>query len=109
MMRSTLALTLMSVLAASTTFALAQTSQTLTGTVSDSMCGKKHMMQGKSAGECTRVRVKSGSDFALMVGDKAYILKGNKGTFDKFAGAKVTVTGKAVGNTFAVESMQGTK
>ena len=108
-MRTKILFTLMSVLTISTSSALAQASQTLTGTVSDAMCGKKHTMEGKTAAECTRICVKSGSDFALMAGDKAYILKGDKATFDKFAGANVTVTGKASGNTFTVESMKGTK
>ena len=93
----------------STSSALAQASQTVTGTVSDAMCGKKHMIQGKTAAECTRICVKSGSDFALLVGDKTYILRGDKTTFDKFAGANVTVTGRANGNTFTVVSMIGAK
>jgi hypothetical protein len=32
-----------------TSMAVAQATETLTGTVSDAMCGKKHMMAGKSA------------------------------------------------------------
>jgi hypothetical protein len=40
-----------------------QSSQTLTGTVSDAMCGAHHMLQGAAAAECTRTRVKQGSDF----------------------------------------------
>jgi len=35
--------------------------QTLTGTLGDDMCGKKHMMPGKSDAECTRECVKAGS------------------------------------------------
>jgi hypothetical protein len=38
--------------------ASAQSSQTLTGTVSDAMCGAHHMMQGASAAQCTRECVK---------------------------------------------------
>ena len=40
--------------------AVAQATHTLTGTVSDAMCGKKHMMAGKSAAECTRSALKRG-------------------------------------------------
>ena len=93
----------------STSFILAQADQTLTGTVSDAMCGKKHMMQGASAAKCTRVCVKSGSDYALVVGDKVYTLKGDKMAFDKFAGENVVVTGKTSGNTVTVESIKAAK
>ena len=47
--------------------------QSLTGTVSDAMCGAKHMQEG-SAADCTRVCVKGGSKYALVVGDKVYTL-----------------------------------
>jgi hypothetical protein len=85
----------------------AQADQTLTGTVTDSMCGKKHMMQG--AAQCTRECVKSGSDYALVVGDKVYTLKGDKAAIDKFAGANVVVTGKTSANTVTVESIKAAK
>ena len=90
----------------SASFALAQADQALTGTVSDSMCGKKHMMPGKSAAECTRVCVKGGSDYALVVGDKVYTLKGDRAAIDKFAGAKVTVNGKLSGSTVTMASIK---
>ncbi len=45
--------------------AVAQATKSLTGTVSDAMCGKTHMMKGESAAQCTRECVKSGSDYAL--------------------------------------------
>jgi hypothetical protein len=49
-------------------------SQTLTGEVSDAMCGAKHEMPGKAA-DCTRGCVKHGSKYALVVGDKVYTLE----------------------------------
>jgi len=86
--------------------ALAQSSQAVTGTVTDAMCGAHHMMQGKSAAECTRECVKQGSDFALASGGKVYILKGDKSQFDKFAGQRVTVTGNVDGKTITVLSIK---
>jgi hypothetical protein len=86
--------------------AIAQATQTLTGIVSDAMCGKKHMMQGATAAQCTRECVKSGSDYALVVGNKVYTLKGDKAAFDKFAGANVVVKGKTSGSTVIVESIK---
>jgi len=83
-------------------------SQTLTGEVSDAMCGAKHEMPGKAA-ECTRVCMKHGSQYALVVGDKVYTLTtSDKAALDKLndlAGAKAKVTGEVDGATIAVKSV----
>ena len=50
-------------LAAATIFAQAQT---VTGTVTDAMCGAHHMMKDATPAQCTRECVKQGSDFALV-------------------------------------------
>jgi hypothetical protein len=78
---------------------LTQAAQTITGTVSDAMCGAHHMMKEATAAQCTRECVKQGSDFALVSGGKVYTLKGDKGKFDKFAGENVVVKGKVSGTT----------
>lgn len=85
---------------------VAQTTKSLTGTVSDAMCGKTHMVKGASAATCTRACVKEGSDYALVVGDKVYTLKGDKTAIDKFAGANVVVKGKLSGSTVTAESIK---
>ncbi len=82
---------------------------TFTGIVSDSMCGTKHMMKDKSAAECTRVCVKQGMDYALVVGQEIYTLKGNTSEIDKYAGERATVKGKLNGKTIDVESISATK
>ena len=87
-------------------FALGQTAQTLTGTVSDTMCGKKHAMNGMSAAQCTRACVKQGADYALVVGDKVYTIKGDKSAIDKFAGEDVVVKGEVSGSTVTLESIK---
>ena len=83
-------------------------SQTLTGEVSDAMCGAKHEMPGKPA-DCTRACMKHGSKYALVVGDKVYTLEtSDKAALDKLndlAGAKATVTGEVDGTTIAVKSV----
>src|SRR5947207_2047984 len=94
--------------------ALAQTStkpapKILTGVVSDSMCGAKHMAKDKSAADCTRECVKSGSDYALVVGGKVYPLKGDKAELDKYAGQRATVKGTLEGNNVNVESIAAAK
>jgi hypothetical protein len=88
---------------------VAQATQTLTGTVSDAMCGAHHMMKDATAAQCTRECVKQGSDFALVSGGKVYTLKGDKAQFDKFAGENVIVKGKVSGTTISVESISSSK
>ena len=85
------------------------TTKTLTGVTSDSMCGAKHMAKDKSAADCTRECVKSGSDYALVVGEKVYTLKGNAADLDKYAGEQVTVKGTVSGNTITAESVTAAK
>jgi hypothetical protein len=91
-------------LAVSSAFAAAKT---YTGTVSDAMCGAKHM---GPAAECTRGCVSKGSKYALVVGDKVYTLEtsdqGALSTLDKQAGAKVTVTGTEKDSTITVSSVK---
>jgi hypothetical protein len=89
--------------------AFSQSSQTLTGTVTDTMCGAKHMMTNVTPAQCTRECVKQGSDYALVSDGKVYTLKGNAKQIDKYAGEVVTVTGKIEGNTVTVSSISPAK
>jgi hypothetical protein len=50
--------------ALSTGGAFAQSRQAVTGTVTDTMCGAHHMMQGKTPAQCTRECVKQGPDLS---------------------------------------------
>ncbi len=88
----------------------AASAKTYTGTVSDAMCGAKHM---GDAASCTRTCVSKGSKYALVVGDKVYAIdtsdKAALDTLDKQAGAKVTVTGTENDNTIAVSSVKAAK
>jgi hypothetical protein len=84
--------------------------QTLTGVVTDNMCNKKHtMMPGKPDSECVRACVKAGSNYALLVGGKVFILKGDAKQLDQFAGRKVKVSGDVIGTTLTVSSMAEAK
>jgi len=87
--------------------AFAAGKQTFTGEVGDAMCGRQHM-EGTAA-ECTRTCVGKGSKFALVVGDKIYILdttdKTALATLDKQAGKNATVTGTLNGDTITVSSV----
>ena|SRR5437868_12003335 len=80
---------------------------TLTGEVGDAMCGVKHMM--KDATACTKGCVAKGSDYALIVKDKAYTLKATddqKSELNKMAGKVATVTGDVNGDTITVASLK---
>lgn len=88
--------------------AIAQTNTTLTGVVSDQMCGAKHMMDGGGA-KCTRECVKQGSPYALVVGSKVYTLKGHSAELDKMAGQSAVVKGKLSGTTMDVSSVAAGK
>ena len=82
---------------------------TLTGMVSDSMCGAHHMAKDKSPAECTRMCVKQGQKYALVVGQKVYTLEGHEDDLDKLAGQRVTVKGTVSGDTVNVASVTAAK
>jgi hypothetical protein len=92
--------------------AFAGKAQTFTGTVSDAMCGAKHMMAGDDP-SCLRACVQKGSKYALVVGDKVYTLdvkdKATLDKLDKLAAAKATVQGEADGDTIEVSSVAPAK
>ena len=104
------ALILAALIVAATAFA-ADKAQSFTGTVSDAMCGAHHMMSGPEA-DCTRACVGKGSKYALVVGEKIYILDADKSAqanLDKLAGAKATVSGTLNGDTIQVASVAPAK
>lgn len=80
---------------------------TLTGEVSDAMCGAKHPIADAAA--CTKACVGKGSDYALVVKDKVYTLKTSdkeKTELDKLAGKMATITGDVSGTTMTVASVK---
>ena len=79
--------------------------KTLTGIVSDSMCGAHHMAKDKSPAECTRICIKQGMKYALVIGSKVYTLEGHESEVDKLAGQKATGKGSVTGETVAVQSV----
>ena len=92
--------------------AFAAKAETFTGTVSDAMCGAKHMMEGDPVA-CLRACVQKGSKYALVVGDKVYTLdakdKATLDTLDKLANQKARVKGEANGDTIEVNSVAAAK
>jgi hypothetical protein len=91
---------------------LAQTSgdqKTLTGVVSDAMCGQTHMMKDKPAAECLRYCIKQGTKYALVSGKDVYTLEGHEADLDKYAAQKVTVKGTLKGDTVSVQEVAASK
>ncbi len=83
--------------------ALHAATMTMTGEIGDAACGAKHMM--KDGATCTAACVKKGSDYALIIKDKAYTLKANdaeKAELAKLAGKMAMVTGDMSGDTMTV-------
>lgn len=82
-------------------------SKIFVGNISDSMCGVKHMMPGKSDKECTLECVKGGSKFVLAdpASGKVYQLSDQKKP-EEFAGQKVKITGALKGGTITVTSIE---
>jgi hypothetical protein len=67
--------------------------QTFTGVITDSMCGKDHaMMKVTPDSKCVQECVKHGSKYVLFDGKNSYVLSDQK-TPEQFAGQKVKVTG----------------
>ena len=88
------------------TLSAANPSQTLAGVISDAICGRDHAMAGKSDTECTRECVRRGSQHALIVGEKTYILDGGPANkLHEFAGIRVLVSGIVQGEIIHVESV----
>lgn len=92
--------------------AFAGKAQSFTGTVSDAMCGAKHMMEGDPVA-CLQACIQKGSKYALVVGDKVYTLdtqnQATLAALDKLANQKATVKGTADGDTIAVNSVVAAK
>jgi len=88
--------------------ALRANEMTFTGIVGDAMCGVKHKMNAPGDA-CTKECVTHGSDYVLIMDDKAYTLKASKkiqGELGKSAGQKVVVTGEQKGTTIQVAAVK---
>jgi len=84
--------------------------QTYDGVITDTHCQAKHSAPlAESAAECTRVCVHSGDRFALVDGDKMYVLEGEPVALKRSAGERVRIAGTLNGNTISVTSVGAPK
>jgi hypothetical protein len=80
--------------------------QTYEGMVTDTHCGAKHEAAiGKTASDCTRACVHGGAQFALVNGDKIYILSGDLARLKLSAGQRSKIVGTLNGETITVSSI----
>ena len=95
-------LTLLAVSFGSLLFA-AGTPETITGVITDTMCGAKHtMMKDKADDECVRMCVKGSKDYALFDGKAVWKLSDQK-TPARFLAKTVKVTGTADTKTMTIK------
>ncbi len=80
--------------------------QTFEGVISDSMCGRAHMMPGKTDAQCVQECVKAGSKYVLVTGAKTYTLNRKAQQLAPFVGKKVRIQGELNGNTLSVQTIR---
>jgi len=90
-------------------FAAFAQQQSLTGVVTDSMCGVTHMAKDKTPAQCIQMCVKDGMKYALAAEKKIYTLEGHEAELAKLAGQKVTVKGTLKGDTLSVQEVAASK
>ena len=90
---------------------------TMTGMISDSMCGASHakmMEMHKDAKmtdkDCTLACVKGGGKFVIVSDSKVYnVANQNLAALTTYAGQKVTVTGDVKGDSITVSKIAASK
>jgi hypothetical protein len=76
------------------------------GMITDIKCGAKHQASiAKSAADCVRVCVHGGEKFAIVVGDRTYVLEGDPALLKKRAGQRAAIVGSLHGNTITVSAV----
>lgn len=80
--------------------------ETYEGVVTDTHCGAKHEARiDKTASDCTRACVHAGEHFALVDGDKVYILNGDLERLKRSAGQRSKIVGRLIGDTISVSAI----
>jgi len=74
------------------------------GTVSDAMCGAKHVNASKEDMDCAKKCVLGGEKAVLIVGDKTYKID-NQDAVKDHIGHKVNVTGTLTGDTIHIDKV----
>lgn len=84
--------------------------QNYEGMVTCSRCGARHSAKlGRTAADCIRICVHDGARFALVDGDKTYLLEGDLNILKRIAGQRAGIVGVVAGNTIRVSSVSPAK
>src|SRR5947209_683437 len=78
--------------------------ETWKGTLSDSMCGAKHVNATKDDIACAQKCVKGGSPAVFIMGDKVFKID-NQDAVKEHVGHKVTLNGSLTGDTIHVDKV----
>src|SRR5258707_751078 len=108
-MRIKTKLTAVLMLAFAGAFATTAQQQSLTGILTDSMCGAAHMAKDKTPTECTQICVKDGMKYSLAEEKKVYTLQGHAAELAKLAGQRLTVKGTLKGDSLSVQEVAAWK
>jgi hypothetical protein len=80
--------------------------RSITGLVTDAQCGAKHTDSSKSVAECVRECARKGVKYALLDGDKTYLLEGMGDQLSVVAGQRATISGTIQGDIIKVGSIK---
>ena len=73
--------------------------------ITDTYCGAKHEAGiNRAASDCVRICVHIGNSFALLSGEKMYVLNGDPATLKLIAGMRARISGSLEGNIITVSS-----
>jgi hypothetical protein len=87
-------------------FSASAFAETWKGTISDEMCGKKHVNATKEDIECAQKCVKGGSPAVFIVDGKVYKIE-NQDAVKEQVGHKVIIKGTMTGDTIHVDGVTG--
>lgn len=79
--------------------------ETVTGVVSDSMCGVKHSKASAAAAACVKKCASGGSKLVVVSKGKVYSTD-NQDKLEGHEGEAVTVTGTVTGDSIAIDSVE---
>ncbi|MBZ5570335.1 MAG: hypothetical protein LAO09_00470 [Acidobacteriia bacterium] len=85
-------------------------SRIFAGMITDDHCGARHAPDsGKSPSECVKMCIGHGSHYALVNGDKRYLLEGDSEELGKLASQRANIAGSLSGDTIRVSSVSATQ
>ncbi len=95
---------IMMLVAAMLVFGCLSWAKTITGVVSDSMCGAKHAKAGEASAECVKKCEDGGAKLVVVSGGKVYTTD-DQDKLKGFEGKEVKVSGTVKGDALTITSV----